>query len=172
MNNFVLDDKEIRLVEFWISQDGIKGTFESILKQMDCTIETPIGRPMQTINARYKFLQVAADYVINKALDEGVITDNTEYNEWKNRLHELQKKNVAFEAERGTVVYTKKGKGKATVNKANDADGKRIATSIRTKDIITGEDVIIPIKKETAAERKLKAKAAKLSNFTFNIAKK
>ena len=50
---------EIRLIESWMIGKSYQQTLDFILKEMDCTVVLPIGRPMQTINARYSFLQEA-----------------------------------------------------------------------------------------------------------------
>lgn len=157
-SNYSLSENEINLINNWIKNKGIWGAINYVLEEMDCTKDTEIGRIMQTINVRYDFLIAAYYYMANTIIDadtkKKVMTT----------LDKRHNDNLLFEANNGTIIYDKK--------KRKTTEGKRIATSIRSKDIITGEDVIIPLKKEIVKERKLKTKAEKLKNgFTFNIAK-
>lgn len=172
MSDYVLTGSELRLVQSWIIEKGHEGALEFILAEMDCTRELPIGRPMQTINSRYKLLQVAAEYTITSGIEENVI-DNESFKQWKIAFSKRHDENVAFEAEHGVIQYGGPGATKSSKATKESTPRKRVAKSIRTKDIITGETVDIPInkpKKETVAERKAKAVGTKIANASFSFA--
>lgn len=175
MINNGLTVSEIRLIESWCIGKSYDQVLEFIINEMDCTKETSIGRVMQTINARYSFLQLAADLIINEAIDSDRF-DNGKVAEWKTRLQQRHDENLAFEKEHGVIQYGgiggKKAKvvGKPKREKASNA--KKYASSYRTKDIVTGEDVEIPIdkpKKETIKDRKTKELAEKFSRMKYNF---
>lgn len=168
---------EIRLIESWMIGKSYQQTLDFILKEMDCTVVLPIGRPMQTINSRYEFLQEAFSYVLNDAIDNNRI-NNEEAALYRHKLEERHRLNLEFEKIHGVIKYggNKNGKSKPIGGGYEKAsNGKRIAKSIKTKDLITGEDVEIPIqkpKKETISDRKAKELKAKFANMKFDFSKK
>lgn len=173
MPDYVFTGSELRLVQSWIIQKGHIGALEFILNEMDCTKILPIGRPMQTICARYILLQTAFEYTINSAIEENIITDDESFKSWKSMLEKRHDENVAFEKEHGVIQYG----GVGAAKKKSTGGSKRVAKSIRTTDLISGEVVDIPInkpKKETAKERKSKLSAAKFSkaSFSFSVVNK
>lgn len=168
MANYVLTGTEIRLVQSWIITKGHIEALKFVLDEMDCTKILPIGRPMQTINSRYTLLQVAFEYILNSAIEENIITDDESFRSWKAMFDKRHDENVAFEKEHGVVQYG----GVRAEKKKSTASTKRVAKSIRTTDLITGETIDIPInkpKKETAKERKAKISAAKFSKASFSF---
>lgn len=172
MNNpYNLTMSELRLIESWMVGKSYEGVFDWLLTEMDCTIVLPIGRPMQTINTRYQFLQIAYEYIINNVIDSNRYT-NEQIADFRKLLEERHQANLAYEKEHPPVQYDSKGKG--TKVKASDRTKKvaKVAKSYRTKDLISGETVDIPItppKRETIKDRKTKALAAKFANMKYNF---
>lgn len=167
---------EIRLIESWMIGKSYQQTLDFILKEMDCTVVLPIGRPMQTINSRYEFLQEAFSYVLNDAIDNNRI-NNEEAALYRHKLEERHRLNLEFEKIHGVIKYGGNNNKPKPIGDGykKGSNGKRIAKSIKTKDLITGEDVEIPIqkpKKETISDRKAKELKAKFINMKFNFNKK
>lgn len=132
---------EVALVKSWFTGKTYFEVLDDILEELDCTKISSIGRTMQTINYRYKFLMEAYNYVLNCAIDANRINIE-QFKLYKGKLDERHIANLEFEKDNPPVIYTKKGK-----DKANPSTGdKKIATSIKSRDLITGAEVIEAIK--------------------------
>ena len=59
-----MDKSEEKLVESWLIGKSYFQVLDKILNELDCTKESPIGRIMQTINYRYKFLMEAYNKIL------------------------------------------------------------------------------------------------------------
>ena len=151
---------EVALVKSWFTGKTYFEVLDDILEQLDCTKISPIGRTMQTINYRYNFLMEAYNYVLNCGIDANRINIE-QFKFYKGKLDERHIANLEFEKDNPPVVYTKKDKAKAT----SSTGGRKIATSIKSRDLITGEEVIEAIKaiKPTLKKkREAKPKATKI----------
>lgn len=151
---------EVELVKSWFTGKTYFEVLDDILEQLDCTKISPIGRTMQTINYRYNFLMEAYNYVLNCAIDANRMNIE-QFKLYKGKLDERHIANLEFEKVNPPVVYTKKGKGKSTTS----TGGRKVATSIKSKDLITGAEVIEAIKaiKPTLKKkREAKPKATKI----------
>lgn len=151
---------EVEFVKSWFTGKTYFEVLDDILEQLDCTKISPIGRTMQTINYRYNFLMEAYNYVLNCAIDANRMNIE-QFKLYKGKLDERHIANLEFEKVNPPVVYTKKGKGKSTPS----TGGRKIATSIKSKDLITGAEVIEAIKaiKPTLKKKKeVRPKATKI----------
>lgn len=148
---------EVELVKSWFTGKTYFEVLDDILEQLDCTKISPIGRTMQTINYRYSFLMEAYNYVLNCAIDANRINIE-QFKLYKGKLDERHIANLEFEKDNPPVVYTKKCKGKATPS----TGGRKIATSIKSKDLITGAEIIEAINPAPKKKREAKPKATKI----------
>ena len=146
---------EVALVKSWFTGKTYFEVLDDILEQLDCTKISPIGRIMQTINYRYNFLMEAYNYVLNCAIDANVINIE-QFKLYKGKLDERHIANLEFEKDNPPVVYTKKGKS----NTSPSTGGKKLATSIKSRDLITGAEIIEPI--VTKKKRVAKPKAVRI----------
>ena len=152
-----MESSEVALVESWFTGKTYFEVLDNILEELDCTKVSSIGRVMQTINYRYKFLMEAYNYVLNCAMDANRINIE-QFNFYKGKLDERHIANLEFEKDNPPVVYTKKGKAKATLS----TGGKKIATSIKSRDLITGAEVIEAINPTPKKKREARPKAVKI----------
>lgn len=136
-----MDKNEEKLVESWLIGKSYFQVLDKILDELDCTRVTSIGRPMQTINYRYSFLMEAFNIIINKAIDSNFVTIE-QCNLYRGKLEQRHIANLEFEKDNPPIIYSKKKGGKS----APPTGGKKLATSIKSKDLITGEEVIEAIK--------------------------
>lgn len=168
-----MEQNEVALVESWLTGKSYFEVLDDILEQLDCTKISSIGRTMQTINYRYKFLMEAYNHILNCAMDANRINFE-QFNFYKGKLDERHIANLEFEKDNPPVIYTKKGTVKATTS----TGGKKIATSIKSRDLITGAEVIEAIKdiRPTLKKKKeVKPKAIKVitkDNIILNFNKK
>ena len=148
---------EVALVKSWFTGKSYFEVLDDILEQLDCTKISPIGRTMQTINYRYNFLMEAYNYVLNCAIDANRINIE-QFKLYKGKLDERHIANLEFEKDNPPVIYTKKGKAKAT----SSTGGRKIATSIKSRDLITGAEIIEAINPTPKKKREAKPKATKI----------
>lgn len=148
---------EVELVKSWFTGKTYFEVLDDILEQLDCTKISPIGRTMQTINYRYNFLMEAYNYVLNCAIDANRMNIE-QFKLYKGKLDERHIANLEFEKVNPPVVYTKKGKDKST----SSTGGRKIATSIKSKDLITGAEVIEAINPTLKKKREVRPKATKI----------
>lgn len=161
---------EVELVKSWFTGKTYFEVLDDILEQLDCTKISPIGRTMQTINYRYNFLMEAYNYVLNCAIDANRMNIE-QFKLYKGKLDERHIANLEFEKDNPPVVYTKKGRAKATPS----TGGKKIATSIKSRDLITGAEVIEAINPTPKKKRETRPKATKIitkDNIILNFNKK
>lgn len=165
-----MEQNEVALVESWLTGKTYFEVLDDILKQLDCTKISSIGRTMQTINYRYKFLMEAYNHILNCAMDANRINIE-QFRLYKGKLDERHIANLEFEKDNPPVVYTKKNKAKATPSTGS----KKIATSIKSRDLITGAEVIEPINPTPKKKREARPKAVKIvtkDNVILNLNKK
>lgn len=168
-----MEQSEVALVESWLTGKTYFEVLDDILEQLDCTKISPIGRIMQTINYRYKFLMEAYNHILNCAMDTNKINIE-QFRLYKGKLDERHIANLEFEKDNPPVVYTKKGKAKVT----SSTGSKKIATSIKSRDLITGAEVIEAIKDirpTPKKKREARPKAVKIvtkDNVILNLNKK
>lgn len=148
---------EVALVKSWFTGKTYFEVLDDILEQLDCTKISPIGRTMQTINYRYNFLMEAYNYVLNCAIDANRINIE-QFKLYKGKLDERHIANLEFEKDNPPVIYTKKGKAKAT----SSTGGRKIATNIKSKDLITGAEIIEAINPTPKKKREARPKATKI----------
>lgn len=148
---------EVALVKSWFIGKTYFEVLDDILEQLDCTKISPIGRTMQTINYRYNFLMEAYNYVLNCAIDANRINIE-QFKLYKGKLDERHIANLEFEKDNPPVIYTKKGKAKAT----SSTGGRKIATNIKSRDLITGTEIIEAINPTPKKKREAKPKATKI----------
>ena len=99
----------------------------------------------------------AYNYVLNCAIDANRMNIE-QFKLYKGKLDERHIANLEFEKVNPPVVYTKKGKGKST----SSTGGRKIATSIKSKDLITGAEVIEAINPTLKKKREVRPKATKI----------
>lgn len=148
---------EVALVKSWFTGKTYFEVLDDILEQLDCTKISPIGRTMQTINYRYNFLMEAYNYVLNCAIDANRINIE-QFKLYKGKLDERHIANLEFEKDNPPVIYTKKGKAKAT----SSTGGRKIATNIKSRDLITGAEIIEAINPTPKKKREARPKATKI----------
>ena len=146
-----MDKNEKKLVESWLTGKSYFQVLDKILDELDCTKVTSIGRVIQTINYRYKFLIEAFNKILNMAIDSNYITSE-QCNLYRGKLEQRHIANLEFEKDNPPIIYTKKKAGKSSPSTGD----KKLATSIKSKDLITGAEIIEPIitKKKRAAKPK------------------
>lgn len=147
-----MDKNEEKLVESWLIGKSYFQVLDNILNELDCTKITPIGRIMQTINYRYNFLMEAFNKILNMAIDNNFVTVE-QCNLYRGKLEQRHITNLEFEKDNPPVIYTKKKGAKNSPS----TGGKRIATSIKSRDLITGAEIIEPIVTKKKREAKPKA---------------
>lgn len=152
-----MESNEVALVESWFTGKTYFEVLDNILEELDCTKISPIGRIMQTINNRYRFLMEAYNYVLNCAMDANRINIE-QFNFYKGKLDERHIANLEFEKDNPPVIYTNKKKAKVTP----PTGGKKIATSIKSRDLITGAEVIEAINPIPKKKREARPKAVKV----------
>ena len=147
-----MDRNEEKLVESWLIGKSYFQVLDKILDELDCTRVTSIGRPMQTINYRYSFLMEAFNIIINKAIDSNFVTIE-QCNLYRGKLEQRHIDNLEFEKDNPPIIYSKKKGGKSSPSTGN----KKLATSVKSKDLITGAEIIEPIvtKKKRATKPKV-----------------
>lgn len=140
---------------------GIEETFNKYIKLIDCTRYTKDGkfRLVQTIDFMYHKTITEIVWFLDNIVDEDSKLDLYK------KLIEVHNSNIEFEVNHLNVWYTSKKYTKKDYQNNYDNNGKTKAKRVRkSKDpVITGLD------KETAAERKLKAKVAKIDKLNFKV---
>lgn len=150
-----MDKNEEKLVESWLTGKSYFQVLDKILDELDCTKVTSIGRVMQTINYRYKFLMEAFNKILNMAIDSNHVTVE-QCNLYRGKLEQRHIANLEFEKDNPPIIYTKKKAGKGSPSTGD----KKLATSIKSKDLITGAEIIEPI--VTKKKRATKPKAVRI----------
>ena len=150
-----MDKSEEKLVESWLIGKTYFQVLDKILDELDCTKITSIGRIMQTINYRYRFLMEAFNNILNMAIDANRITSE-QFNLYRGRLEQRHIANLEFEKDNPPIIYSKKKADKGSPSTGN----KKLATSIKSRDLITGAEIIEPI--ITKKKRATKPKATRI----------
>lgn len=137
-----LPEMTINAIEAEIDTNGIEHTIEANIAFLNCKRVTKSGmRIIQTIDYPYKIYLSKLEYILSK------IEDNSEY---KERIIQQHKDNIAFELDTPPTVYDKK-KG-LTHNKVKKSRKQQPK-----------------LDKPSAKERKLAAKVKRLNTLKFNV---
>lgn len=154
------EDKAFNMVRQRCEDYGADDAFEQHLVFMDCTRWTKDGkfRLMQTIGFPYCKEITEIVWLVNHMLYEEDRDNALE------RIIEQHKKNIAYEVENPPIWYTSKKYTKKDYQKIIDGDSPKLKRRRKTK-----EPTIDGFCKETAAQRRIKEKALKLSTLQFKI---
>lgn len=154
------EDKAFNMVRQRCEDYGADDAFEQHLVFMDCTRWTKDGkfRLMQTIGFPYCKEITEIVWLVNHMLYEEDRDNALE------RVIEQHKKNIAYEIENPPIWYTSKKYTKKDYQKMVDGDSLKPKKRRKTKEL-----TIDGFGKETAAQRKIKEKALKLSTLQFKI---
>lgn len=154
------EDKAFNMVRQRCEDYGADDAFEQHLVFMDCTRWTKDGkfRLVQTIGFPYCKEITEIVWLVNHMLYEEDRDNALE------RVIEQHKKNIAYEVENPPIWYTSKKYTKKDYQKIVDGDSPKPKRCRKTK-----EPTIDGFGKETAAQRKIKEKALKLSTLQFKI---
>lgn len=154
------EDKAFNMVRQRCEDYGADDAFEQHLVFIDCTRWTKDGkfRLMQTIGFPYCKEITEIVWLVNHMLYEED-KDNA-----LKRVIEQHKKNIAYEIENPPIWYTSKKYTKKDYQKIVDGDSPKPKKRRKTK-----EPIIDGFGKETAAQRRIKKKALKLSTLQFKI---
>lgn len=150
ISNFV--DSEIKNV-------GLDCYLDYQFRRLNCTNIYPNGmRAIQTIDHSYIVNITETVYLIQNYIEE------CKRDEYLIKLLTIHQNNLEYEKQNPPIVYKKTVTKSKTKNKNNDLikDKDKI---IKKKSTKTKEK----IPKQSAAERKLAAKVAKLNTLSFNI---
>jgi hypothetical protein len=131
-----------------IERNGIDRFFDYMFTIIDCSRYSPDGmRLTQTIGNDYKYCITKIVY----AIENHVSAEDEDY--YYKRLLDIHKANLEFETLNPPIIYDKKQKPKTTKRKVKQQE----------------LDIPNAPKKQTAAERKLAAKAIKLSALSLSF---
>lgn len=150
ISNFV--DSEIKSV-------GLDCYLDYQFRRLNCTNVYPNGmRAIQTIDHSYRVNITETVYLIQKYVEE------CKHDEYFIKLLTLHQNNLEYEKQNPPIIYKQKiTKNKTKVKNDDIIEDKPKHT--KKKNTTTKEKV----PKQSAAERKLAAKVAKLNTLSFNI---
>lgn len=150
ISNFV--DSEIKNV-------GLDCYLDYQFRRLNCTNVYPNGmRAIQTIDRSYRVNITETVYLIQKYVEE------CKHDEYFIKLLTLHQNNLEYEKQNPPIIYKQKiTKSKTKVKNDDIIEDKPKHT--KKKNTTTKEKV----PKQSAAERKLAAKVAKLNTLSFNI---
>lgn len=150
ISNFV--DSEIKNV-------GLDCYLDYQFRRLNCTNVYPNGmRAIQTIDHSYRVNITETVYLIQKYVEE------CKHDEYFIKLLTLHQNNLEYEKQNPPIIYKQKiTKSKTKVKNDDIIEDKPKHT--KKKNTTTKEKV----PKQSAAERKLAAKVAKLNTLSFNI---
>lgn len=150
ISNFV--DSEIKSV-------GLDCYLDYQFRRLNCTNVYPNGmRAIQTIDHSYRVNITETVYLIQKYVEE------CKHDEYFIKLLTLHQNNLEYEKQNPPIIYKQKiTKSKTKVKNDDIIEDKPKHT--KKKNTTTKEKV----PKQSAAERKLAAKVAKLNTLSFNI---
>lgn len=172
--SYKLDNSDIRNITYLINEKGnIDNVINYYIKDLDCTrVYSDGGRPMQTINFRYKLCLAAIEYLLDMLYN--TLVEHPEkaqsYIDYRksiiNNVKLIHEKNINYEKEHPVLNYTKKSKTSVRRNKQYN----------KTKDVFTGEPIdvgtgvakAIKPRKETIADRKTKLLNERAIKFASN----
>lgn len=150
ISNFV--DSEIKSV-------GLDCYLDYQFRRLNCTNIYPNGmRAIQTIDHSYRVNITETVYLIQNYVEE------CKRDEYLIKLLMLHQNNLEYEKQNPPIVYKQTITKSRTKTKSNNVTEDK-PKSTRKKSTATKEKV----PKQSAAERKLAAKVAKLNTLSFNI---
>ena len=150
INSFV--DSEIKSV-------GLDCYLDYQFRRLNCTNIYPNGmRAIQTIDHSYKINITETVYIIQNYIEE------CKRDEYFIKLLSIHQNNLEYEKQNPPIVYKQKVTKSKTKTKNDDIIEDKPKRT-RKKNTTTKEKV----PKQSAAERKLAAKVAKLNTLSFNI---
>lgn len=141
VGNVTLEPRDIRFIEYELSNKGFTKTIEDIIRRLDATVILPDGsRPYQTCSFVYKWNRAAFIYILNNSPK----IDGKKYKHYMLLLEELEKKNIEYEKENPPIEYdtTKKKrtatkKVKTTITDMFDGTKKELTRTGKLKEIRT-----------------------------------
>lgn len=161
LNNYIdkFNTFIINFVDSEIKSVGLDCYLDYQFRRLDCTNVYPNGmRAIQTIDHSYRVNITETVYIIQNYIGE------CERDKYLIKLLTLHQNNLEYEKQNPPIVYKQiitKSKAKSKNNDLIEDKPK----STRSKNTTTKEKV----PKQSAAERKLAAKVAKLNTLSFNI---
>lgn len=161
LNNYIdkFNTFIINFVDSEIKSVGLDCYLDYQFRRLDCTNVYPNGmRAIQTIDHSYRVNITETVYIIQNYIGE------CERDKYLIKLLTLHQNNLEYEKQNPPIVYKQiitKSKAKSKNNDLIEDKPK----STRSKSTTTKEKV----PKQSAAERKLAAKVAKLNTLSFNI---
>lgn len=108
-----LDHFDIGYYDHVFKHKSLGEIIDYIINEMDCTRETSIGRPMQTINYGYKvIISIALNIISGVELED-------DRNHIIKRIYDKHLENIEFEKNNPPVVYVKNNNKTKTTKKTN-----------------------------------------------------
>ena len=142
-----------------IKSVGLDCYLDYQFRRLNCANIYPNGmRAIQTIDHSYKINITETVYIIQNYIEE------CKRDEYFIKLLMLHQNNLEYEKQNPPIVYKQKVTKSKTKTKNNDVTEDKPKCT-RKKSTTTKEKV----PKQSAAERKLAAKVAKLNTLSFNI---
>lgn len=141
IGNVTLESRDIRFIEYELSNKGFDKTMKGLLRGLDATVVLPnSARPYQTGSFVYKWNRAAFIYILNNSPE----IDGIKYKHYILLLEELEKKNIEYEKENPPIEYdtTKKKrtatkKVKTTITDMFDGTKKELTRTGKLKEIRT-----------------------------------
>lgn len=161
LNNYIdkFNTFIINFVDSEIKSVGLNCYLDYQFRRLDCTNVYPNGmRAIQTIDHSYRVNITETVYIIQNYIGE------CERDEYFIKLLMLHQNNLEYEKQNPPIVYKQTVTKSKTKTKSNNVIEDK-PKSTRKKSTKTKEKV----PKQSAAERKLAAKVAKLNTLSFNI---
>ncbi len=161
LNNYIdkFNTFIINFVDSEIKSVGLDCYLDYQFRRLDCTNVYPNGmRAIQTIDHSYRVNITETVYIIQNYVEE------CKRDEYFIKLLMLHQNNLEYEKQNPPIVYKQTVTKSKTKTKSNNVIEDK-PKSTRKKSTKTKEKV----PKQSAAERKLAAKVAKLNTLSFNI---
>lgn len=161
LNNYI--DKSNTFINSFVDSEiksiGLDCYLDYQFRRLNCTNIYPNGmRAIQTIDNSYKINITETVYLIQNYIEE------CERDKYFIKLLTIHQNNLEYEKQNPPIIYKQKvTKNKTKTKNDNITEDKPKRT--RKKNTATKEKV----PKQSAAERKLAAKVAKLNTLSFNI---
>lgn len=161
LNNYI--DKSNTFISSFVDSEiksvGLDCYLDYQFRRLDCTNVYPNGmRAIQTIDHSYKINITETVYLIQNYIEE------CERDNYFIKLLTLHQSNLEYEKQNPPIIYKQKITKSKTKTKNDDVTEDKPKRT-RKKSTVTKEKV----PKQSAAERKLAAKVAKLNTLSFNI---
>lgn len=157
MISIVLDQIDIRMIEYNVEQFGIEECFIKLFKHMDCSTTYDDGtRPMQSIGYPYARIKAEFDYLIKKLMAD--YTDTDKVTGLCNIYNEIHNNNIKYEKDNPPIHYKNKRAVTKKVTKTNISLFKDEEVEVKPKKV-----------KETIASRKAAYKENEITKIGFKL---